>query len=369
MADHIKQIFRRASTALLCCLSIGLTLLVLPAFKPEDVTVPKSTLQSVQTPKIFVSQTGTKAIDLSVLTFNVAGLPWPISSGRFGAMTMIGEEIQSIIDSGFPVDVVLIQEGFVSSTTSIADQLNFSNIVSGPNSASTNTEQSEPIARSQRKWWKGEAIGKWLGSGLYVFSAYPVVGVKRISFEEPACAGYDCLANKGAVLAQIVVPGLPDPVDIITTHLNSTHAAGVPQSETHRAHQLQVRRLAEFWNHATDPRHPTIMAGDFNVRDSHQRFVPFAKLFREAAFVKNSCEEFGGPTRCDIDVRPDAPWLTSQDLQAYRSGRRVQIIPLNARTVLHKPINGTALSDHVGYLVRYRLSWSPVRIAQANTPF
>ena len=304
--------------------------------------------------QVVSSPSGLQTFDLSVLTINVAGLPWPISSGRTDAMTEIGKQIAALSASGARIDIILIQEGFVSTATGIAEILDFPDVVSGLDSS---FQPPEPVSVGNaseslgRKWWKGEALGKWLGRGLHIFSAYPVVGVKRMAFGEPACAGYDCLANKGAVLAQVLLPGLPEPVDIITTHLNSTHAAGVPQDETHRAHQQQIERLADFWSSATDPHHPTVMAGDFNMRDSHQRFVPFAKVFQEAEFVKNSCSVFGGPTQCDIEIRPNAPWLASQDLQAYLSVKDILIQSIEEHTVLHEPVNGEALSDHYGYLV------------------
>ncbi len=213
--------------------------------------------------------------------------------------------------------------------------------------------------QAQRKWWKGENVGKWAESGLHIFSAFPVIAVKRMAFGEPACAGYDCLANKGALRVRIVVPGVPQPINIVTTHLNSTNTAGVPVEETHTAHERQVKRLADFWNTAAEPGLPAIIGGDFNIRGSHIRFLPIAKLFQGTTFVKNTCDVLGGSTKCHIDIRPDAPWLTSQDMQAFRSGRDVLVTPLDAHTVLDEPVNGKRLSAHFGYLVRYRLSWIP----------
>ncbi len=298
--------------------------------------------------------------DLSVLSFNVAGLPWPVSQNRAETMTMIGHHIRDLLLDGEGVDVVLIQEGFIDDTETIADILGFSERITGAGSALSSHAfacgECLPDTR-QRKWWKGEGIGAWAGSGLHIFSAYPIVGIERMAFGETACAGYDCLANKGAVLARIILPGAPHPVDVITTHLNSTNAADVPKAETHFAHERQVRRLADFWIRATEQDHPAIIGGDFNIRGSHERFVPLAKLFQGAAFVKNTCQAVGGTTLCEIDVRPDAPWLTSQDLQAFRSGHSMTIKPVVAKTVLDHVSADVPLSDHFGFLVRYRLEW------------
>lgn len=336
------------------------------AFVPTEDTDPLRQVHSDLSP------TGVRSIELSVLTFNVAGLPWPVSSGRAAATVEISHQITALSESGNPIDIVLIQEGFVKETSQIPRDLGFRYWASGPGpdlkSGPSGKDGATPSIR--RKWWKGEGLRPWVGSGLHIFSAHPIIGVKRMAFGREACAGYDCLANKGAVAAQIYIPGLPVPLDVITAHLNSTHAAGVPVAETHHAHQQQVARLADFWRHATDRDHPVIMAGDLNIRDSHERFVPLARTFRDAGFVKSDCQEFGGPTVCDIEVRTDAPWLSSQDVHAYRHGQSVLIQPLEATTVFHEPVNGTLLSDHFGYLVRYRLSWktmeTPAALSAAN---
>lgn len=301
-----------------------------------------------------------RSAEVTVLTFNVAGLPWPVSNGRAQIMPEIGRQIAALSAEGTPVDVVLIQEGFISETDLIADSLGFPHRISGAGAnlmADAHPCTGCAVDNRQQKWWKGEGIGSLAGSGLHIYSVHPIFGVNRMAFGDNACAGYDCLANKGAVVARIAFPGVPQPIDILTTHLNSTNAAGVPKWETHIAHQHQVRRLANFWDSVTTRDRPAIMGGDFNIRGSHQRFLPMARLFSDTTFVKNTCDDFGGETLCDIEIRPDAPWLTSQDLQAYKSGDSVRVSPVLAKTVLNKPVNGVALSDHFGFLVTYRLSW------------
>ena len=51
------------------------------------------------------------------------------------------------------------------------------------------------------------------------------------------------------------------------------------------------------------------------------------------------------------------PWLEAQDLQAFASDGPVAVQPLAARPVFDNH-DAPRLSDHDGYLVRYRLSWS-----------
>ncbi len=54
-------------------------------------------------------------------------------------------------------------------------------------------------------WFKGERSGKLLGSGLQLLSDYPILAVRRAPFPAYACAGYDCLANKGILMALVAV--------------------------------------------------------------------------------------------------------------------------------------------------------------------
>ena len=50
--------------------------------------------------------------EISVLTYNVRGLPWPIARGRGAALREIGAELAQMRREGREPDVVLIQEGF-----------------------------------------------------------------------------------------------------------------------------------------------------------------------------------------------------------------------------------------------------------------
>jgi len=52
------------------------------------------------------------AAEISVLTYNVKGLPWPAAWGRAAALRKIGGELARLRREGRQPDVVLIQEGF-----------------------------------------------------------------------------------------------------------------------------------------------------------------------------------------------------------------------------------------------------------------
>ena len=53
-----------------------------------------------------------QSTELSVLTYNVRGLPWPLALGRADALKDIGAELARMRREGRQPDVVLIQEGF-----------------------------------------------------------------------------------------------------------------------------------------------------------------------------------------------------------------------------------------------------------------
>ena len=55
---------------------------------------------------------GARSTEISVLTYNVRGLPWPLAGGRAKALKAIGAELATMRRDGRQPDVVLIQEGF-----------------------------------------------------------------------------------------------------------------------------------------------------------------------------------------------------------------------------------------------------------------
>ena len=77
-----------------------------------------------------------------------------------------------------------------------------------------------------RRFLKGEKLGEWLNSGLTILSNFPIEERSSQPFYRGACGGYDCLANKGILLVAITIPGVPEPIEIFTTHMNSKRASG-----------------------------------------------------------------------------------------------------------------------------------------------
>lgn len=289
--------------------------------------------------------------DLTVLTYNVRGLPWPLALGRDEAMREIGRELAGLRRAGRQPDVVLIQEGFTREVGDLVRESGYRYWARGPGRGERTPFEGAVLGA--RDAIRGEGLGKLFGAGLHVLSDAPILEVRRAAFNN--CAGYDCLANKGAMLVRIAPEGLPTPIDVVNTHMNARKASGAPRSRTLPAHNGQVRELTAFLAANRAPEHPLVVGGDFNIRNSPQRYY-FDALERPYTVVSEYCSLPG--SACDAGAADSAsePWLSSQDLQAFQDGV-IRVTPVQAGKVFDSA-NGPELSDHAGYVVRYRLSWT-----------
>lgn len=324
--------------------------------KPEhraDLCVDRADLPSIAT-----ASSGTEFFDLKVLIYNVEGLPWPARKNRGAKLDAIGDELARRRVAGQAPDIVLLQEVFTRRAAAIGERSGYRNILPGPFASDRHSSVAPAVPTSfkaARRFFKGERSGKLLGSGLQVLSDFPIQAYHRVPFSANACAGYDCLANKGVMLARIWVPGMPTPVDVFTTHMNSQKASGVNLQRAHAAHRYQTDQSAAFLAQARDAANPLIFGGDFNMRRAPNRLDHFT-YSKPYHIVRHYCTVIE-----DCDVRMswdgDAPWLDTQDLQGFDDGAVVKVRPLRVEAVFDKPSTGGKLSDHDGYEVTYRLSW------------
>jgi endonuclease/exonuclease/phosphatase family metal-dependent hydrolase len=269
--------------------------------------------------------------EISVLTYNVRGLPWPAARGRAAALREIGAELAQMRQEGRQPDVVLLQEGFRG-------------------------EVADLVAASGYAYWAkgpGRPFAKLTGGGLHVLSDLPILSVRNTAYS--ACAGIDCLANKGAMLVRVALPDAPVEIDVVNTHMNARRAARAPIEATLRAHNRQMEQLIGFVSANTGPDRPLLVGGDFNVRNAPKRYDHQAKA-RPFAVVSEFCHQ--PRAACGDGGAAAAPWLRSQDLQGFASARGVEVRPQTTEAVFDGR-QGDRLSDHDGYLVRYRLSWTP----------
>lgn len=287
--------------------------------------------------------------DISVLTYNVRGMPWPAARSRGEALKAIGRQLGEMRRQGRQPDVVLIQEGFVGEMAELARASGYRYWIQGPG----RRDKLDGGGRFPTKYrLHGEGWGKVTGSGLQVLSDFPAKKVAQTVYG--VCAGLDCLANKGAVLVHLDVPGLPAGVDVVNTHLNSRKAARVPIAYSLEAHHRQVDELIAFIdaNHTREV--PLLIGGDFNVKNAPDRY-DYDRAVRPFTVVSEVCTRFAAL----CEGAPDAgqPWLLSQDLQGFASPGFMEVRPVQTGTLFSSSDTGGRLSDHDGYLVRYRLSW------------
>ena len=308
----------------------------------------------------------TASTEISVLTYNIKGLPWPIATGRSHALKQIGRELAALRAEGRQPDIVLIQEGFRGEVANLVKTSGYRYWAQGPSrsaQASGATPADGKDYKRVRYFQFGEGWGKFTSGGLHVLTDAPITDVADVAYRY--CAGLDCLANKGVMLARIVLPNVPSAIDVVNTHLNSRRASGTPRSHTLQAYSLQIEELQNFLGHHRAADAPLLMGGDFNVRNSAVRFDHVADR-RPYAVVSQFCST--APTPCEGQSREPRPWLKSQDLQAFESTPAVDVRPIQVETVFGGGSSGARLSDHDGYLVRYRLSWNPHALAAARAP-
>lgn len=315
---------------------------------------------------ILDQQSNTASITVSVLTYNVEGLPWPARSSRASRLREIGRQLSAMRAAGRAPDIILLQEVFTSEAARIGERAGYLNRVRGPGRLSIRPSTSgdaAPALVKSRKLKKGEGLGRLLSSGLYVLSDFPVTHASGQPFRRRECAGFDCLANKGVQHVRIRVPGVRQPLDLFNTHLNSRGASGVSDARSLKAHQLQIDETSRFIESNRDRRYPMIFGGDFNMRDAQDRFQHFA-LRTPYRLVHQYCVEQVGACEVTLSWDGDTPWMDTQDLQGFDDGEAVTIRPMKVEAMFDAPWKGRPLADHDGLLVVYRMSW--VASAQPN---
>ena len=297
--------------------------------------------------------------ELTVLTYNVKGLPWPIASGRRRALREIGRELGEMRRAGKAPDIVLIQEGFEDIGELVALS-GYAYWAPGPQKTDRPSAfRLAGLAFSRARYLAaGEGWGKFTGAGLHVLSDFPVMEVESAPFFY--CAGLDCLANKGVMLAQVEIPGLPQPLEVVNTHMNSRSAAQVPWGRSQKAHNLQSEELLRFVDRPHTKGAPLIVGGDFNVKNAPGRYYYKAEA-RPFVVVSQYCKAQPEDCRSERPLDAAEPWLASQDLQAFGPDGAVKVRPLALSKLFAGGESGSSLSDHEGILVRYRLSWEPGR--------
>ncbi len=320
-------------------------------------------------PEIVFSADGrTARAQLSVLTYNIEGLGWPARTGRSDKLREIGVRLAKLRAAGAAPDVILFQEVFSDAAKRAVSRSGYPAISAGPRRTSR-APSDAPVAPlpGKARVKRGELGIHLVGSGLVTASHYPIIFSESRPYGPKACAGIDCLSNKGILLTRIFVPGVPAPIDIYNTHMNSQAASRAPRSRRVAAHERQTRAMAGFIGQTRDPAGAAIVAGDFNMKHSDPRWDHSSRLL-QLSLVHQVCSEPAG--RCNVQVSwdGDAPWMDTQDLQFFDDGDMVSIRPIKVEAMFDGGPSGPVLSDHDGFLVTYELSW-PVTPAATSVEY
>ena len=305
----------------------------------------------------------TKNVSLSVMTYNVKGLPWPIARNRDAAFEKIETRLLTLRKANIQPHIILLQEAFTERAKQIASRSGYRYLANGPSKNMINTKRpgKEDLRFVETaSFFKGEASGKSLDSGLQIASDYPILSIKRAAFPAFACAGYDCLANKGILLVTVAVPGSNTPVTIATTHMNSKRGSRVSHSRSLYAYRLQVTAIDAFLSANRDPKLPIIFAGDFNASSPARRsYLLDQGITKWSAFPVRSalqiCMAAAVLQGKKMNFVANYVVARGRDWQFYASGTRGHLTATKFEIPFGRERNGTMLSDHVGYGIVYRL--------------
>lgn len=319
---------------------------------PGHVQPAPSALPSLQS-RLAEGEPGDR---VDIMTYNVHGLPWPIASGRPARLAEIGQQLRIMHQSGQAPGVVFLQEAFTRQARDIGRLAGYRYVAFGPGTreAGMDNRPDGPdwtAFEAGARWTKGEALGKFLGSGLAILSDYPISRVRRMSYGNPVCAGFDCLAAKGAMMAQL---DLPDGhrIEVATTHMNSRAASAVPASRSDLAWLEQGEELSDFVAHNRDPRLPLVLGGDFNVGRSLPRqegmLAFMARIGSGARDALRSLAAHGRPMPADARQELDH----AKDWELAMTGAHDRLVPLEV-TVPFGSNDQKPLSDHFGYRIRF----------------
>ena len=294
-----------------------------------------------------------------MLIYNVEGLPWPARKNRKPALRRIGDELRTMRQNGTAPDIVMLQEAFTPAARDVLVQAGYGDVVAGPG-----RKQHRVLECGADRPGVSQGEKAQQGRALWQVAEQRIVHRNRLADRTVRCPsrfpagrapGFDCLANKGAIAASVSVPGVPGRVALFTTHLNSQAAARVSLSRSRKAHGYQLEENALMIAAARDPADPLIIGGDFNMRGDAERFAAFVET-QPYSVVHEFCVT--QPETCPVKLSfdGDAPWLDTQDLQAFHNGTGVTVTPI-AIEAMFDGENGPRLSDHDGLLVTYQLRW------------
>ena len=300
---------------------------------------------------------------LTVMTYNVHGLPWPIVPDRTADLYAIGDRLAAMRRHGDAPQIVVLQEAFTATADGIAARAGYPYVLRGPTagevSSLANTGTPDEMFRT-----RGEGWGAFLPSGLILMSEYPIVQSWHAAFPRADCAGFDCLANKGALFARVAVPGVPVSVQIATAHMNSRLATDTPGTHADEAYVREAQSLNQFIQAHADSRQPLILAADLNVSWSPTRLASIeadrdfwlrGRDHAVAGSIHAICSKPNLPCRLAEGFGSLQPHRRNNDWQIFFDGRDMAVRLTSAALRFQPDPAGRTLSDHEALSVTYAL--------------
>ena len=300
----------------------------------------------------------TSADQLTIMTYNVKGLPWPVAQGRTAALEAIGLRLQRLRKNGAQPHVVVLQEAFTPAAKEIARIAGYRFVGIGPqpndSKAGRTTELGTEFV-ANASWTKGETEGKWVDSGLVTLSDYPIEKSAKMVFPREACAGFDCLAAKGVLITWIKPGDQSEPIAIINTHLNSRGASGVPTQRANSAYARQFDSLVKFVGDNVGIGTAVIFSGDLNVGTDPLRRKKLAQTRDRLKFSSEALRHLASTNSFESSSTGDLAAIIkrSKDMQFFRPGLGSWLHPRLASVPFGTETDGSMLSDHMGFVISY----------------
>jgi len=297
------------------------------------------------------------ANEVSILTYNVKGLPWPLAIGRDEPLRQIAVGLEKLCGSAERPDIVVLQEAFGESADDLIKRSGYRYVVRGPSDDEAELASldvwDEQFAENTSTLL-GEGLDRFLDSGLVILSDRPIELVASGVFPQDACAGFDCLAAKGVVIAEVSLgEGFPA-ILIGNTHMNAKNSSGAPLERQLEAYSRQVDVTSEFVRQNRDDRLPFVFAGDFNMGSVEERrdylFASSLDVGDENDGLRVLASQGQRSPGIDEVIRHGADYqfyFSSSDWTLEATRTSIPFGAANARK---------GLSDHVGFVVTYRLT-------------
>jgi endonuclease/exonuclease/phosphatase family metal-dependent hydrolase len=270
----------------------------------------------------------------SALTYNVAGLPEPLSGSEPAVnTTQIGERVNAY-------DVVNVQEDF--------------------------NYHADLYSTDRHPYRTPTSGGVPFGSGLNTMSDYPVTDLERVTWSR--CNGTDCLTPKGFTLKRLrLAEGAY--LDLYNVHAN----AGSADADL-AARRANITQLAGFIA-ARSAGNAVVVMGDTNTRytragdNIRELGAPLGLTDAWVQLVRGGTPPaIGSPAISCDDTNINAA-CEVVDKVLYRGSRLISLTATSYtnENAAFRRADGAMLSDH--YPIQVRFSWAPAGTLRASDQF